>query len=189
MSSLFPCPASDREPQPAGRLFAARSSGTARKTLLADAECSPEEFRRNRSDRSRKCRPLDLAGKLPQLPPFAVTTIEGAGLCRRRLAALIRSHRVGILPLARPRSADPPPDTSGAIAHSTDGCRERDRGAYPNNSRPQDNLAGPAHRCATGLPHISALPETTCERLVGELLRTSHTSVGTVSRSASGQAA
>ena len=56
MSQLLLRPASDREPQPNDKLFAARSSGTARKTLLATAMCLPKEFRANTTDRSRKCR-------------------------------------------------------------------------------------------------------------------------------------
>jgi hypothetical protein len=48
--------ASDREPRPTGKLFFARSSGTAQKTLVANAMCLAPEFRERTSDSSRKCR-------------------------------------------------------------------------------------------------------------------------------------
>jgi hypothetical protein len=76
MSRSLLRPASDREPRPTGKLLDARSSGTARKTLLADALCLPGEFRKNTSGRSRKCPSRNLSGKLPQRPSFAPTRIE-----------------------------------------------------------------------------------------------------------------
>jgi hypothetical protein len=69
-------PASNRGSQPTGKLLDARSSGTARKTLLADALCLPGKFRKNTSGRSRKCPSRNLSRKLPQLPSFAPTRIE-----------------------------------------------------------------------------------------------------------------
>ena len=48
--------ACDREPRPAGKLFFARSSGTAQKTLVANVTCPAPGFRDCTSDSSRKCR-------------------------------------------------------------------------------------------------------------------------------------
>jgi hypothetical protein len=48
--------ASDREPQPTGKVFFARSSGTTQKTLVANVTCLTPQFRERTSDSSRKCR-------------------------------------------------------------------------------------------------------------------------------------
>ena len=50
MYGLLLRPLSDREPQPARNVFAARSLGIARKNVLADAVRLADEFRKNTSD-------------------------------------------------------------------------------------------------------------------------------------------
>jgi hypothetical protein len=75
ISGMFLRAVADREDQATDDPFAARNSGTARKTLVANAICSVLEFRKNMPDRSRKRRSYWFPGKLPRLPAFVSTRI------------------------------------------------------------------------------------------------------------------